>query len=58
MSDMTHVVTHPKLHMLVNGQTQKMEVGTEMKLTGAQAKLLGSKVKEIKTAKKVDMTKK
>ena len=43
----THKVVHPKLYLAVKGKMQKIEVGTPLSLTDAQAKAFGSKVEKI-----------
>lgn len=52
----THVVTHPKMYLSVNGQLQHFEQGTEVVLNPAQAEKLGNKVQKIAAKKRVDLT--
>ena len=52
----THVVTHPRLYLAVNGKLQHVEQGHEVTLSAAQAKSLGSKVEAIKERKRLDLT--
>jgi len=52
-----YIVVHPKLQMTFGGKSQKVEVGSEVTLTEAQAKRMGKKVKPFVRAKKVDASK-
>ena len=48
MSKPTHIVKHPKLHMMAGGKLRHVPAGTPVILSEAVAKGLGKKVQSIK----------
>lgn len=51
----THEVVHPKLFLAVGGKLQLVPAGTQLLLTDAMAKSLGSKVKSLAAKKTVKL---
>lgn len=51
----THVVSHKRLYLMVDGKLQHVEQGSQLTLDKADK--LGDKVKSLKAAEVVDLTK-
>lgn len=57
MSDVVErVVKHPKLTLMVDGQLQRVSVGTKVKLSAKDAERLADKLEDPKAVKEVDAT--
>ena len=54
----THVVTHARLYLSVNGKLEHFPPGCQLTLSAEQARKLGDRVESIKQAKSADLTSK